>query len=84
MGKHIFKAKQLKDGRFVKWTKKVQEAWDKQQPMELGEYYACGRCEYTCYNDYEEDYEYCPRCGQKIKNNQNNNVVISTFVEIDL
>ena len=64
----FFKAKKLKDGRFVKWNRKVQDAWDKQQPIELGEYYSCGRCNYTCYNDYEE-YSYCPNCGQKIKHN---------------
>lgn len=53
------------EGDCVRWTPDLQEAWDKQQEMELVNDDYCPVCEINV-NCYELS-KYCSNCGQKIK-----------------
>lgn len=53
------------NGDWVRWDEELQEAWDKQQEMELVNDDYCPVCEINV-NCYELS-KYCSNCGQKIK-----------------
>lgn len=56
---------EVHNGDYVYWTPELQEAWDKQQEMELVNDDYCPVCEINV-NCYELS-KYCSNCGQKIK-----------------
>lgn len=54
------------DGKYVRWTPELQEAWDKQQEQQVIEYKQGLKTECPiCKSNVDENY--CPMCGQKLK-----------------
>lgn len=66
-------------GKYVYWTPELQEAWDKQQEMEIIEQYITepyddirvqelrGNCPKCHIFIFEQEIKYCDNCGQRIK-----------------
>lgn len=67
------------EGDYIEWTLELQEAWDKQQEVEIIDQYItepfdnikvqelrgnCPRCHMFI---FEQEIKYCDNCGQKIK-----------------
>lgn len=58
------------NGKYVEWTPELQEAWDKQQEVNViyngyGVKF-CGKCDGTIWQNKDES-KYCFRCGNKLK-----------------